>query len=247
MGTLILLRHGQSLWNREKRFTGWTDIELSKKGVIEAQRAAQILKDKKIIFDLCFTSVLRRAHGTADIVLKAMNLTSVPVRRSWRLNERHYGALQGMTWWEASTQFGAKQVLIWQRHFSAVPPSISSQDPRFPGLDPLYSGLDPQDLPLAESIKCTQRRLIPCWEEEIAPALQEGKRVLLVAHNNSIRSLLQFLLHLDEAGIKKVTIKTGEPLVCKFDAKGNLVSYSYMWWKPKLKDCTQKLLNYCLP
>ncbi|GJL69613.1 MAG: 2,3-bisphosphoglycerate-dependent phosphoglycerate mutase [Nitrospirales bacterium] len=247
MGTLILLRHGQSLWNREKRFTGWTDIELSKKGVMEAQRAAQILKDKRVTFDLCFTSVLCRAHGTAGIVLKAMNLTSVPVRRSWRLNERHYGALQGMTWWEASSQFGPKQVLIWQRHFSAVPPLISSQDPRFPGLDPLYSDLDSQDLPLAESIKCTQHRLIPYWQEEIAPALQEGKRVLLVAHNNSIRSLLQFLLHLDEAGIKKVTVKTGEPLVCKFDARGNLVSYSYMWWKPKLKDCTQKLLNYCLP
>ena len=247
MGTLILLRHGESLWNHEKRFTGWTDIGLSKKGVIEAQRAARILQNKRMMFDLCFTSVLRRAHETATLVLKAMNLTFVPVRRSWRLNERHYGALQGMTWWEASTRFGAKQVLIWQRHFSAVPPSLSPQDPRFPGFDPLYSDLDPQELPLTESIQDTQHRLIPCWEEEIAPALIEKKRILLVAHNNSIRSLLQFLLPLDEAGIQQVTIRTGEPLVCKFDAKGNLVSYSYMRWKPKLKDCTQKLLNYCLP
>ena len=121
MGTLVLLRHGESLWNREKRFTGWTDIGLSPKGVIEAQRAAHILKGKRMMFDLCFSSVLSRAHETATIVLKNMDLTSVPVRKSWRLNERHYGALQGMTWWEASTQFGAKQVLIWQRHFSAVP------------------------------------------------------------------------------------------------------------------------------
>jgi len=247
MGTLILLRHGQSLWNREKRFTGWTDIGLSKKGDIEAQRAALILQKKKVSFDLCFTSVLRRAHETAAIVLKTMGLTSVPVRKIWRLNERHYGALQGMTWWEASTQFGAKQVLIWQRHFSAVPPSLSPQDPRFPGLDPLYSNLNPQDLPLTESLQDTQRRLIPCWQEEIAPALKEGKRILLVAHNNSIRSLLQFLLPLDEAGIQKVTIRTGEPLVCKFNDEGNLINYSYMRWKPKLKDCTQKLLNYCLP
>jgi len=247
MGTLILLRHGQSLWNREKRFTGWTDIELSKKGISEAQLAAKILQDKRIVFDLCFTSVLRRAHETAAILLKTMNLTTVPVWRSWRLNERHYGALQGMTWWEASTRFGPKQVLIWQRHFSAEPPPISHDDSRFPGFDPLYSDVDPQDLPLTESLQDTQQRLIPYWQEEIAPALKEKKRILLVAHNNSIRSLLQFLLHLDEAGIQQITIRTGEPLVCKFDAKGNLVSYSYMRWKPKLKDCTQKLLNYCLP
>lgn len=247
MGTLVLLRHGESLWNREKRFTGWTDIGLSPKGVNEAQRAAQILKGKRMMFDLCFSSVLSRAHETATIVLKNMDLTSVPVRKSWRLNERHYGALQGMTWWEASTQFGAKQVLIWQRHFSAVPPSLSPQDPRFPGLDPLYAGLNSQDLPLTESLQDTQRRLIPCWKEDIAPLLKEGKRILLVAHNNSIRSLLQFLLHLDEASIKQITIRTGEPLVCKFDAKGNLVSYSYMRWKPRLKDCTQRLLKYCLP
>jgi 2,3-bisphosphoglycerate-dependent phosphoglycerate mutase len=244
---LILLRHGQSLWNREKRFTGWTDIGLSQKGIIEAQRAARILQDKRIAFDLCFTSVLRRAHETAAIVLKTMDLTSVPVRMSWRLNERHYGDLQGMTWWEASTRFGAKQVLIWQRHFSAVPPSISAHDPRFPGFDPLYSDLDTQDLPLTESLQDTQRRLIPCWQDEIGPALKDGKRILLVAHNNTIRSLLQFLLHLDEADIQKVTIRTGEPLACKFDVKGNLVSYSYLRWKPKFKDCTQKLLNYCLP
>jgi len=247
MGTIIILRHGESLWNHEKRFTGWTDIGLSKKGICEAQRAALILENKKIIFDLCFTSVLRRAHETAAIVLQAMGLPFVPILRSWRLNERHYGALQGMTWWEASSRFGAKQVLIWQRHFSAVPPPLSPQDPRFPGLDPLYSELRSQDFPLTESLKDTQQRLIPCWQEEIAPALKEGKRILLVAHNNSIRSLLQFLLPLDEAGIQQVTIRTGEPLVCTFDAKGNLANYSYLRWKPKLKDCTQKLLNYCLP
>jgi 2,3-bisphosphoglycerate-dependent phosphoglycerate mutase len=247
MRELIVIRHGESLWNREKRFTGWTDIGLSQKGIIEAQRAARILQDKRMTFDLCFTSVLQRAHETAAILLHTMNLTSVPVRTSWRLNERHYGALQGMTWWEASKQFGAKQILIWQRHFSAVPPSMSPDDPRFPGFDPLYSNLDPQDLPLTESLKDTQHRVIPCWEKEICPALKEGKRILLVAHNNTIRSLLQFLLHLDETGIQRVTIRTGEPLVCKFDANGNLASYSYMRWKPRLKDCTRKLLNYCLP
>lgn len=244
---LVLLRHGQSLWNREKRFTGWTDTALSQKGILEAKRAAQILKNKHMAFDLCFTSLLNRATETVKTVLRTMGQESIPVHTSWRLNERHYGALQGLTWWEASTRYGAKQILIWQRHFSAKPPEVTKDDPRFPGNDPRYSNIDPQNLPFSESLEDTQNRLIPYWKMEIFPSLLQNKNILLIAHQNSLRSLLKYLSKINDQDIQKVTLKTAEPVICKFDEEGNFVDYSYIRWEPKIQDYTQRILHAFLP
>jgi 2,3-bisphosphoglycerate-dependent phosphoglycerate mutase len=244
---LVLLRHGQSLWNREKRFTGWTDTPLSQKGIIEAKRAAQILKNKHMAFDLCFTSLLSRAADTVKIVLQTMGQESIPVHKSWRLNERHYGALQGLTWWEASTRYGTKQVLIWQRHFSAKPPALTRDDPRFPGNDSYYAAVDPQDLPCSESLEDTQNRLVPYWQTEIFPSLLQNRNILVIAHQNSLRSLLKYLAGISDQDIPKVTLKTAEPVICKFDEKGNFAGYSYLRWKPKIQDYAHRLLHTILP
>jgi 2,3-bisphosphoglycerate-dependent phosphoglycerate mutase len=241
------LRHGQSLWNREKRFTGWTDISLSKKGILEAQQAAAILKKNHLTFDICYTSVLTRAMETVEILLPLLGQGTIPVHRSWRLNERHYGKLQGLTWWEAANQFGAKQVFIWQRHYTARPPGLTQDDPRFPGHDPLYANVDPQDLPLSESLADTQNRLLPYWQTEIFPALLQRKNILLIAHQNSLRSLLKYLSHLNDEDIKQVTVKTAEPIMCTFDAEGKFVNYSYIRWQPKIQDYTHRLLHKLLP
>jgi 2,3-bisphosphoglycerate-dependent phosphoglycerate mutase len=244
---VILLRHGQSLWNREKRFTGWTDTSLSEKGILEAQRAVAILKKKHLTFDVCYTSVLSRATETVNKVLQSMGQTDIPVHASWRLNERHYGALQGLTWWEASSRYGAKQVLIWQRHFKAKPPALPKDDPRFPGNDPQYSDLDPRHLPYGESLEDTQNRLMPYWQTEIFPSLLQNKNILIIAHQNSLRSLLKYLSHINEQDIKKVTLKTAEPVMCTFDEEGNFVNYSYIRWQPKIQDYTHRLLHSVLP
>jgi 2,3-bisphosphoglycerate-dependent phosphoglycerate mutase len=244
---LILLRHGQSLWNREKRFTGWTNASLSEKGITEAQRAVAILKKKNLTFDVCYTSLLSRATETVKTVLHAMGQESIPIHASWRLNERHYGALQGLTWWEASNRYGAKQVLIWQRHFRAKPPELTKDDPRFPGNDSRYSDIDPQDLPFSESLEDTQNRLIPYWRTDIFPSLLQNKNILIIAHQNSLRSLLKYLSDINDQDIKKVTVKTAEPVICTFDEEGNFVDYSYLRWKPKIQDYTHRLLHTFLP
>lgn len=241
------MRHGQSVWNREKRFTGWTNISLSKKGITEAQRAVAILKKKHLTFDVCFTSVLKRANETVQTMLHLLGQESIPVHSSWRLNERHYGALQGLTWWEASNRYGAKQVLIWQRHYSAKPPELTKDDPRFPGNDPLYANLNPQNLPLSESLEDTQNRLLPYWQTEIFPKLLQNKNVLIIAHQNSLRSLLKYLSHYNDEDIKKVTLKTAEPVICKFDEEGNFIHYSYLRWQPKIQDYTHRLAHMVLP
>lgn len=244
---MILLRHGQSLWNREKRFTGWTDTKLSAKGIMEAQRAVAILKKKQLVFDVCFTSLLCRATETVKTVLHEMGQDHVPVHASWRLNERHYGALQGLTWWEASARYGAKQVLTWQRHFRAKPPELTQDDPRFPGNDPRYSDIDPRHLPYSESLEDTQRRLLPYWQTEIFPSLLQNKNILIIAHQNSLRSLLKYLSQINDQDIRRVTLKTAEPVLCRFDEEGNFVDYAYFRWKPKIEDYTHRLLHAFLP
>ena len=244
---LFILRHGQSLWNRQKRFTGWTDTHLSEKGAKEAQRTAELLMRERVAFDVCFTSRLSRAVQTAKILLKTMQIETIPIHTSWRLNERHYGALQGLTWWEASTQYGAKNVLAWQRHYSARPPALSPDDPRFPGKDPQYSDIPPHDLPLAESLEDTQKRVIPFWQEEIFPALQQNKKIIIIAHHNSIRSLLKYLANISDHDIPKVTVKTAEPVVCDFDTKQHFLRYSYMRWPVKIQDLTKRWLQSLLP
>ena len=222
--TVTLLRHGQSVWNHEKRLTGWTDVGLSEQGIAEAKRAGQLLKDKGYTFDLCFTSCLTRAIDTVRIVLETMNLEEIPVQKSWRLNERHYGKLQGLSWREAAKKYGPKQVLIWQRHFDVRPPVLDSGDPRFPGHDPIYSELTKADLPHTESLKDTLTRTLPYWQDRIMPEVRKGKRILIVAHHNSLRGLVKYLDNIADADIPKMTIRTADPLVYSLNAWANLLA-----------------------
>ncbi len=213
MATLTILRHGKSLWNKEKRFTGWADVALSPRGMTEAKQAGQLLKARGATFDLCYTSYLNRATETLRIVLDAMNLSHVPIQKDWRLNERHYGALQGLNWWEARKKYGVKQVLIWQRQFDIPPPPLNVTDSRFPGNDPLYSHLSPADLPQSESLKDTLARLLPFWHDVAIPEIRRGKRLLIVAHHNSLRGLLKHLDNISDTDIANITIRTADPMV----------------------------------
>jgi 2,3-bisphosphoglycerate-dependent phosphoglycerate mutase len=216
--SLVLLRHGQSEWNRDRRFTGWTDVALSPRGELEAERAGRLLRAEGHGFDVVFTSVLARAIRTVELVLAAMGNPDVPVERSWRLNERHYGALQGMRKPEAVRRFGVERVSLWQRSFDEPPPPLGADDPRLPARDPLYAALSPGELPSTESLRHTQARLLPCWEEAIVPALRGGRRVLVVAHWNSLRGLVQHLSRVPVDEIPRLAIPTGEPFAYDFDA-----------------------------
>ncbi len=213
MATLTILRHGKSLWNQEKRFTGWTDVALSTAGIAEARQAGRLLTARGIMFDRCFTSYLNRASETLRIVLDTMKLSQVPVQKDWRLNERHYGALQGLTWWEARKIYGAKQVLTWQRDFDCPPPPLEYNDERFPGNDPLYSKIPPTELPKSESLKDTLARLLPFWQDIATPELHQGKQILIVAHHNSLRGLMKHLDGINDADIASTRIRTGDPIL----------------------------------
>jgi 2,3-bisphosphoglycerate-dependent phosphoglycerate mutase len=206
------------VWNRDKRFTGWTDIELSSRGSAQARAAGRLLAAQGYRFDLCFTSWLERASETLRLVLEAMGCPEVPVERSWRLNERHYGALQGLSHWEAVRRYGARRMLAWQKGFAVPPPPLDRADPRFPGHDPRYAGIDAAELPVSESLRDTHARLLPCWREAIAPALSHGKRVLVVAHRNSLRVLMAEIEGLGEAEVLRLRVPTGRPLVYELDA-----------------------------
>jgi 2,3-bisphosphoglycerate-dependent phosphoglycerate mutase len=214
---LVLLRHGESVWNKENRFTGWTDVDLSEKGVAEAKQAGVALKEKGFTFDIAFTSVLKRAIGTLAIVLDEMTLKEIPVFKSWRLNERHYGALQGLNKAETARQYGAEQVAIWRRSYTIAPPSLTREDSRFPGHDPLYKDVNSDDLPLTESLKDTVARFLPYWHSTIEPLLREKKRILIVAHGNSLRALVKYLDAVSDEDIVKREIPTGVPLIYEMD------------------------------
>ena len=213
MKTLVLLRHGESTWNRENRFTGWVDVPLSAKGVEEAHASGRLLKDEGFTFDVAYTSVLKRAIQTLWIVLEDMDLMWIPVHRRWRLNERHYGALQGLNKAETAEKHGAEQVLTWRRSYATRPPDLSTDDPMWPGRDPRYASLAPEDVPLAECLKDTVARFMPVWDEEIAPAVQRGERVLIAAHGNSLRALVKHLDGISDDDIVGLNIPTGIPLV----------------------------------
>lgn len=210
---LVLLRHGESIWNQENRFTGWTDVDLSPKGVLEAREAGRILKNKGFTFDLAFTSVLIRANRTLEIVLEEMDLKGIEVLKSWRLNERHYGALQGLNKEQTAKQYGEKQVAIWRRSYSTRPPALSKEDPRFPGHDPLYKDVNINDLPLGESLKDTVERFLPYWTGSIEPFLREHRRIIIVAHGNTLRALVKYLDNVSDENIVTLEIPTGIPLV----------------------------------
>jgi len=216
---LVLLRHGESVWNRENRFTGWTDSDLSEKGIAEAEKAGQVLKEQGYSFDVAFTSVLKRAVRTLWIVQDIMDLMWIPVYRSWRLNERYYGALQGLDKAETAAKFGDEQVLIWRRSYDTPPPAVEKTDERYPGNDLKYKSLDEKDLPLTESLKDTSARVLPYWHEEIAPAVKAGKRVIISAHGNSLRALVKYLDNISEKDIMQLNIPTGIPLVYELDNK----------------------------
>lgn len=217
MYTLVLVRHGESLWNKENRFTGWTDIDLSEKGIEEARSAGRLLKEQGFVFDVAFTSVLKRAIRTLWIILDEMDLMWIPIQNSWRLNERHYGALQGLNKSEMAAKYGEEQVHIWRRSYDIRPPALERNDPRFPGFDPRYSDLKPDELPATECLKDTVARFLPYWHETIAPTIKAGKRVVIVAHGNSLRALVKYLDTISEEKIVALNIPTGMPLVYELD------------------------------
>jgi 2,3-bisphosphoglycerate-dependent phosphoglycerate mutase len=210
---LVLLRHGESTWNRENRFTGWTDVDLSERGRDEAQEAGRLLKEGGYTFDIAYASVLKRAIRTLWIVLDALDLMWIPVAKSWRLNERHYGALQGLNKAETAAQHGEAQVKIWRRSYDIAPPALSPDDPRHPSRDPRYAELATDELPVAESLKHTVDRFLPYWLETIAPTIRGGRRVLIAAHGNSLRALVKYLDHVSDDDIVELNIPTGIPLV----------------------------------
>jgi 2,3-bisphosphoglycerate-dependent phosphoglycerate mutase len=217
MKKLVLVRHGESEWNKENRFTGWTDVELSDKGRAEAAEAGQVLRDGGYTFDVAYTSVLKRAIHTLWSVLDEMDLAWIPVHRSWRLNERHYGALQGLNKAETAAKFGEAQVKIWRRSYDICPPELTPDDKRFPGRDRRYAGLTKDELPLTECLKDTVTRFLPLWHETIAPAIQRGERVLIAAHGNSLRALVKYLDNVPEDEIVELNIPTGMPLAYELD------------------------------
>jgi 2,3-bisphosphoglycerate-dependent phosphoglycerate mutase len=213
MYKIILLRHGESTWNKENRFTGWTDVDLSEKGKDEAKKAGQILKREGFLFDIAYTSVLKRAIRTLWIVLDEMDLMWIPVIRNWRLNERHYGDLQGLNKAETAKKFGDEQVKIWRRSYDIQPPALDKNDDRYPGKDPRYSALKESELPLTECLKDTVDRFVPYWENTIAPMVQSGKKVIIAAHGNSLRALVKYLDNISNEEIVELNIPTGIPLV----------------------------------
>ena len=214
---LVLLRHGESIWNRENRFTGWTDVDLSRRGIREAQKAGQILKEKGYTFDVAFTSVQKRAIRTLWLVLDEMDLMWIPVYRSWRLNERHYGALQGLNKSETAAKYGEEQVLIWRRSYDIRPPGLERTDERYSGNDPIYANLDEKDIPLTECLKDTVERFLPYWHEVLAPTIKSGQRVIISAHGNSLRALVKYLDRISDDDIVKLNIPTGISLVYELD------------------------------
>lgn len=228
MFRVVLLRHGESIWNMENRFTGWTDVDLSERGMAEAHRAGQILKAEGYTFDIAFTSVLKRAIRTLWIVLDEMDLMWIPVRNSWRLNERHYGALQGLNKAETAAKYGEEQVLLWRRSYDVRPPALTEDDPRWPGRDPRYKELDPAEVPLTECLKDTVARFLPYWHDTLAPAIRSGKRVLVSAHGNSIRALVKYLDNISDEEIVELNIPTGVPLVYEFDADLKPIQHYYL-------------------
>ena len=243
MHRVVLLRHGESDWNRENRFTGWTDVDLSDKGRAEAKTAAEILKAEGYTFDRAFTSVLKRAIRTLWIVLDEMDLMWIPVERSWRLNERHYGDLQGLDKAETAAKFGEAQVKIWRRSYDIRPPALQPGDPRVPGNDPRYRELSPAELPLTECLKDTVERFLPYWHGSIAPAIAAGKRVLIAAHGNSIRALVKYLDDISERDIVDLNIPTGVPLIYELDADLRPLKHYYLGDQAAIEAAVQAVAN----
>jgi 2,3-bisphosphoglycerate-dependent phosphoglycerate mutase len=228
MHTLVLLRHGESTWNLDNRFTGWTDVELTATGVEQARESGRLLKAEGFEFDLCYTSVLRRAIWTLWHCLDTLERTWLPVHNRWRLNERHYGALQGLNKAEVAREYGDEQVLIWRRSYDTPPPPLAPDDPRSERSDPRYASLSASEMPLTECLKDTVARVMPLWDDELAPALRAGRRLLVAAHGNSMRALVKYLDRISDEDIVGLNIPNGVPLVYELDAELRPISRRYL-------------------
>lgn len=240
---LVLLRHGESTWNLENRFTGWTDVGLSEKGVREAHAGAKSLKEEGFTFDIAYTSVLKRAISTLWITLRDMDLMWIPVYRSWRLNERHYGALQGLNKIETAQKYGDEQVLLWRRSYDTPPPVLTKDDPRYPGNDPRYKELTEEDLPLTECLKDTVSRFLPYWHKIIVPSLKEGKKIIIAAHGNSLRALVKYLDNVSDEDIVSLNIPTGIPLVYELDDNLKALKHYYLGDPEAIKKAIDSVTN----
>lgn len=240
---LVLLRHGESTWNLEDKFTGWTDVDLSEKGIAEAREAGQTLKKEGYNFDIAFTSVLKRAIRTLWLVLDEMDLMWIPVHRSWRLNERHYGALQGNNKAEMAVKVGEEQVHIWRRSYDVRPPALDRTDARYPGKDPRYHELSESELPLAESLKDTVARFMPYWHNILAPELQAGKHAIVSAHGNSLRAMVKYLDNVSDSEIVNLNIPTGIPLVYELDEKLRPLKHYYLADAARVKQAINEVMT----
>ena len=235
MYKIVLLRHGESIWNKENLFTGWTDVDLSDKGREEAREAGRILKEQGYLFDVAYTSVLKRAIRTLWLALDEMDLMWIPVVRAWRLNERHYGALQGLNKAQTAAKYGEQKVKVWRRSYDTQPPALEESDPRYPGHDPRYKSLSKSQLPLTECLKDTVARFLPCWNEVIAPDVRSGRRVLITAHGNSLRALVKYLDNISDADIVELNVPTGMPLVYELDDELKPANRYYLGDPEKVK------------
>jgi 2,3-bisphosphoglycerate-dependent phosphoglycerate mutase len=243
MYKLALIRHGESLWNKENRFTGWTDVDLSETGVVEADTGGKLLKAEGFVFDRAYTSVLKRAIKTLDLVLEAMDLMWIPVEKNWRLNERHYGALQGLNKAETAERHGDEQVHIWRRSYDTPPPALAEDDERYPGKDPRYADLKPEELPRTECLKDTVERFLPYWHETIAPAIKSGERVLIAAHGNSLRALVKYLDNISDEDIPGLNIPTGRPLIYELDEELKPIKHYYLGDEEAIKAAQAAVAN----
>jgi 2,3-bisphosphoglycerate-dependent phosphoglycerate mutase len=243
MKTVILLRHGESVWNKENRFTGWTDVDLTEKGVEEAKKAGELLRDAGFVFDLAHTSVLKRAIKTLWLALEQLDLMWIPVTHSWRLNERHYGALQGLNKAETAAKFGDAQVLAWRRSYDTPPPELTPDDTRYAGADPRYRGLAPNQVPLTECLKDTVARVLPYWNQSIAPDIRAGKRVLITAHGNSLRALVKYLDKVSDQDIVGLNIPTGVPLVYELDDALKPIRHYYLGDQAEVEKAMQAVAS----
>jgi len=243
MYKLVLVRHGESIWNKENRFTGWTDVDLSEKGIQEAKEGGEVLKKEGYAFDLAFTSVLKRAIRTLWIILDQMDLMWIPVVRDWRLNERHYGSLQGLNKSETAAKFGEEQVKIWRRSYDTPPVPLEASDPRSPAFDHRYKGLKKNEIPLTECLKDTVARVIPFWNDTLAPAIKSGKKVLVAAHGNSLRAMVKFLDNIPDSEIVELNIPTGIPLVYELDKDLKPIKHYYLGDQEKIKAAMAAVAN----
>ena len=243
MKKLVLLRHGESVWNQENRFTGWTDVDLAEKGMNEAREAGRLLREQGFVFDLAYTSVLKRAIRTLWLALDQMDLLWIPVTKSWRLNERHYGALQGLNKAETAAKYGDEQVLVWRRSYDIPPPALDKADSRYPGQDPRYTGLSAQELPLTECLKDTVDRFLPYWLDTIAAQVKAGKRVIITAHGNSLRALVKYLDSVGDQEIVGLNIPTGIPLVYELDDDLKPIRHYYLGDQEAIAKAQQAVAN----